>query len=78
MVGTMPNKDAARPGAEQISCDAAQPVVEVVATETENFASSPAEATRGESEARWNAGRAVGASPVKLDGIVLAAAIPQS
>ena len=48
----MPNKDAARPSPEPISRDTAQRAVEAVATPTENFAPSSAEATREEPEAR--------------------------
>src|SRR5262249_560342 len=54
-VGTMPKKDTAHPSPEPISCEPAQGVVEEVATPTENFVPSPAESTREDSEARWNA-----------------------
>ena len=51
----MPKKDAARPSAKPMSCDAAQRAAEAGAIPTENFAPSPAEARREDSEARWNA-----------------------
>jgi hypothetical protein len=51
----MPKKDAARPSAEPISCDAPQRVVEAAATPTENFAPSTAGVMPDDSEARWNA-----------------------
>jgi hypothetical protein len=51
----MPKKHAECPSPEPISRDAAQRVVEAGATPTENFAPSPAESTREDSEARWNA-----------------------
>ena len=51
----MPKKDAARPSAEPISCDAAQPVLKAVPTPTENFAPSPAEGMQEDSEARRKA-----------------------
>jgi hypothetical protein len=51
----MPKKDAGRPSAEPISCDAAQPVLKAVATATETFAPSPAKPTRDDPEARWRA-----------------------
>ena len=51
----MPKKDAARPSAEPISCDAAQPVLKAVPTPTENFAPSPAEGMQEDLEARRKA-----------------------
>ena len=51
----MPKNDASQGTGEPISCDAVQRIFEATAAATENFAPSPAEAMRGESEVLWNA-----------------------